>query len=79
MFGGGVRLWGSNAMWWTAVLLEKRRVGEMAAAHGISRFWLYKLLTRFREGGSARESNSRAVGPQEYWLGINSARARSAP
>ena len=43
-----------------AVLLEKRAVGEVAAAHGISRCWLYKLLARFREGGyDALEARSR--------------------
>jgi DMSO/TMAO reductase YedYZ molybdopterin-dependent catalytic subunit len=36
-----------------AVLLEKRGVSEVARAHGISRFWLYKLLVRFREGDYA--------------------------
>ena len=43
-----------------AVLLEKRGVGEVANAHGISRFWLYKLLARFRVGGyAALEPRSR--------------------
>ena len=43
-----------------AVLLEKRGVSEVATAHGISRFWLYKLLARFREGGyAALEPRSR--------------------
>jgi len=43
-----------------AVLLEKRGVSEVAQAHGISRYWLYKLLARFREGGyAALEPRSR--------------------
>jgi transposase len=43
-----------------AVLLEKRGVGEVAKAHDISRYWLYQLLARFREGGyTALEPRSR--------------------
>ncbi len=43
-----------------AVLLEGRSVGEVAKAHGISRYWLYKLIARFREGGyGALEPRSR--------------------
>jgi transposase InsO family protein len=34
-----------------AVLLEGRSVREVAAAHGISRSWIYELLGRFRAGG----------------------------
>ena len=34
-----------------AVLVEKRRVREVAAAHGVSKTWLYELLARYREGG----------------------------
>jgi transposase len=34
-----------------AVLPERRSVGEVAKVHGISRYWLYKLIARFREGG----------------------------
>jgi transposase InsO family protein len=34
-----------------AVVLEGRRPGEIAAAHGISRSWVYALVARFREGG----------------------------
>ena len=34
-----------------AVLLEGRGVREVAAAHGISRSWIYELLGRFRAGG----------------------------
>ncbi len=34
-----------------AVLVEKRSVAEVAAAHGVSRSWLYELLARYREGG----------------------------
>ena len=54
-----------------AVLLEWRSPTEVAKAHGISRYWLYKLLARFREGGyealSPRSrrprSCSRQIGP----------------
>jgi transposase len=34
-----------------AVLVEKRPVREVAAAHGVSKTWLYELLARYREGG----------------------------
>jgi transposase InsO family protein len=34
-----------------AVLLEGRGVREVAAAHGISRSWIYELIGRFRAGG----------------------------
>jgi transposase len=34
-----------------AVLLEGRGVREVAAAHGISRRWIYELVGRFRAGG----------------------------
>jgi transposase InsO family protein len=36
-----------------AVLLEGRSVREIAAAHGISRSWIYELIGRFRAGGYA--------------------------
>jgi transposase InsO family protein len=34
-----------------AVILEGRGVREVAAAHGISRSWIYELIGRFRAGG----------------------------
>jgi transposase InsO family protein len=34
-----------------AVLVEGMRVDEVAAAHGVSRSWLYELLARYRAGG----------------------------
>ncbi|MDQ6838719.1 MAG: DDE-type integrase/transposase/recombinase [Actinomycetota bacterium] len=34
-----------------AVLVEGRSVAEVAAAHGVSRSWLYELLARYREEG----------------------------
>ena len=34
-----------------AVELEGRSVSEVAAAHGVSRSWLYELLARYRAGG----------------------------
>jgi transposase InsO family protein len=44
-----------------AHLLEGRSVSELAAAHGVHRSWIYKLLARYREGGyGALERRSRA-------------------
>jgi transposase InsO family protein len=44
-----------------AHLLEGRSVSELAAAHGVHRSWIYKLLTRYRGGGyEALERRSRA-------------------
>jgi len=34
-----------------AHVLEGRAVSELAAAHGVHRSWIYKLLARYREGG----------------------------
>jgi transposase len=34
-----------------AVLLEGRSAREVAAAHAISRSWIYELIARFRIGG----------------------------
>ena len=34
-----------------AHLREGRSVAELAAAHGVHRSWIYKLLARYREGG----------------------------
>jgi transposase InsO family protein len=34
-----------------AHVLEGRPVGELAAAHGVHRSWIYKLLARYRDGG----------------------------
>jgi transposase InsO family protein len=43
-----------------AHVLEGRSVGELAAAHGVHRSWIYKLLARYREGGlEALEPRSR--------------------
>ena len=36
-----------------AVLVEKRSVREVAAAHGVSKTWLYELLARYEAGGDA--------------------------
>ena len=37
-----------------------RPIGELAAAHGVSRGWLYKLLARYRrQGPSGLEPRSR--------------------
>jgi transposase InsO family protein len=43
-----------------AHVLEGRSVSELAAAHGVHRSWIYKLLARYREGGfDALESRSK--------------------
>ena len=36
-----------------AVVVEGKSVAEVAAAHGVSRSWLYELLARYREHGEA--------------------------
>src|SRR5664280_309916 len=35
-----------------AHVLEGRSVSELAAAHGVHRSWIYKLLARYRDGGA---------------------------
>jgi transposase InsO family protein len=43
-----------------AVLLEERSAREVAAAHGISKSWVYELIRRYRAGGyEALEPRSR--------------------
>ena len=43
-----------------AVLLEGRSAREVAAAHGISKTWIYELIARYRSGGyGALEPRSR--------------------
>lgn len=43
-----------------AVVLERQSVSELARRHGVSRYWIYKLLKRFHEGGfPALEPRSR--------------------
>ena len=34
-----------------AVVLEKRSVREVAESHGVSKTWLYELVSRYRSGG----------------------------
>jgi transposase InsO family protein len=36
-----------------AVVLEKRSVREVAESHGVSKTWLYELVSRYRSGGDA--------------------------
>jgi transposase InsO family protein len=48
------------------VLVEGKRVKEVAAAHGVSRSWLYELIARYREQG-------------EEGLKAQSKRPRSSP
>ena len=36
----------------SAVLVEGRSVREVAAAHGVSKSWLYELLARYRDEGA---------------------------
>jgi transposase InsO family protein len=44
-----------------AHLIEGRSVSELAAAHGVHRSWIYKLLARYKAGGhGALERRSRA-------------------
>jgi transposase InsO family protein len=44
-----------------AHVVEGRSVNELAAAHGVHRSWIYKLLARYRAGGfGALERRSRA-------------------
>jgi transposase InsO family protein len=44
----------------TAVVVEGRRPGEVAATYGVSRSWVYELLARYRaEGDTAFEPRSR--------------------
>jgi transposase InsO family protein len=43
-----------------AVVVEGRSITELARSHKVSRFWIYKLLARYQEGGyPALESRSR--------------------
>ena len=37
----------------TAVLVEGRSAREVAAAHGVSKSWVYELLARYRQSGDA--------------------------
>jgi transposase len=37
----------------TAVIVEKRPVGEVARAYGVARSWIYTLLARYRAEGEA--------------------------
>ena len=44
----------------TAVVVEGRRVGEVAATYGVARSWVYDLVARWRrEGDAAFEPRSR--------------------
>jgi hypothetical protein len=44
----------------TAVVVEGRRPGEVAAAYGVARSWVYELVARYRaEGDTALEPRSR--------------------
>jgi transposase InsO family protein len=44
----------------TAVVAERRKPSEVAAAYGVSRSWIYELLARYRsEGEAAFEPRSR--------------------
>ena len=61
-----------------AHLVEGRSVAELAAAHGVHRSWIYKLLTRYREGGyEALEPRSRAPrsSPQPHARGGSAAKS----
>jgi transposase len=44
----------------TAVVVERRSVAEVAAAYGLHRAWVYRLVARYRaEGEAAFEPHSR--------------------
>jgi hypothetical protein len=44
----------------TAVVAERRKPSEVAAAYGVSRSWIYELVARYRaEGQAAFEPRSR--------------------
>ena len=44
----------------TAVIVEGRRVSEVAQAYSVSRSWIYELVARYRiEGAAAFEARSR--------------------
>jgi transposase len=44
----------------TAVVFEKRSVGEVVAEYGVSRSWVYEFVARYRaEGESAFEPRSK--------------------
>jgi transposase InsO family protein len=60
-----------------AHVLEGRSVSELAAAHGVHRSWIYKLLARYREGGyealkpqSRRPRSCKHETPQEVVAAI---------
>jgi transposase InsO family protein len=54
-----------------AHLFEGRSVAELAAAHGVHRSWIYKLLARYREGGfealAPRSRRPRSCKHQTSW------------
>src|ERR1700722_7630760 len=60
-----------------AHVLEGRAVSELAAAHGVHRSWIYKLLARYREGGvealqprSRRPRSCKHGTPEILWVEI---------
>jgi transposase InsO family protein len=66
-----------------AHVLEGRPVSELAAAHGVHRSWIYKLLVRYREGGyealeprSRRPKSCKHSTPEEAVRGIVRLRER---
>jgi transposase InsO family protein len=66
-----------------AHVLEGRSVSELAAAHGVHRSWIYKLLARYRAGGyEALEPRSKAPrsnpnrAPEEVVRAVVSLRAQ---
>jgi transposase len=66
-------------------VLGGRPVGELAAAHGVHRSWIYKLLARYREGGyealeprSRRPKSCRHATPEDLVRAIVALRERLA-
>ena len=58
----------------TAVIVEKRPVGEVAREYGVARSWVYKLLARYRaEGEAAFEPRSRRPGSSPSAIGAEAA------
>ena len=49
-----------------AHVLEGRPVGELAAAHGVHRSWIYKLIARYRESEGEAAFNARSRAPAAF-------------
>jgi len=57
----GALLWTRRGIWSRHICWRAARSAELAAAHGVHRSWIYKLLARYKAGGyGALERRSRA-------------------